>query len=118
MTGFVVRRMVSAVLVVILASMFVFTIFYEGMGNSPAVNYCTSLKGVCTPEKLASIEHQMGYDQSLVHNYGEWARGIFLGRTTSTATASSTTAPHRAWASRSPPANRSRPASRSGIPRP
>ncbi len=80
MTGFVVRRLVSAVLVVLLTSMFVFTIFYEGMGNNPAVNYCTSLKGVCTPEKLASIEHQMGYDQSLVHNYGEWAKGILVGR--------------------------------------
>jgi peptide/nickel transport system permease protein len=29
---------------------------------------------------LKSIEHQMGLDQPLLKNYGEWAKGIFVGR--------------------------------------
>ena len=81
MTGFVVRRLLSSVLVVILTSMFVFVLFFKGMGVSPAVNYCEKLKaGHCTPLKLNSIEHQMGYDKPVVHNYAEWAKGIFVGR--------------------------------------
>ncbi len=43
MTGFVLRRILSAVLVIILTSMFVFVLFFEGMGDAPAVNYCEGL---------------------------------------------------------------------------
>ena len=81
MVGFVVRRLLSSALVVVLTSLFVFVLFFKGLGDSPAVNYCEQLKaGHCTPEKLASIKHQMGYDKSLLANYGEWAKGIFVGR--------------------------------------
>ena len=80
MTGFVVRRLLSATLVVIVTSMFVFTLFYVGMGDRPAINYCAQQNGHCSPEKLASIEHQMGLDRSLVHNYREWVKGVFVGR--------------------------------------
>jgi peptide/nickel transport system permease protein len=81
MVGFVVRRLVSALLVVVLTSLFVFVLFFKGLGDSPAINYCEQLKaGHCTTAKLDSIKHQMGYDKSLVANYGEWAKGIFVGR--------------------------------------
>jgi peptide/nickel transport system permease protein len=68
-------------LVIILTSMFVFALFFKGMGDTPAVNYCEKLgPGKCTPAKLESIRHQMGYDQSLAHNYREWFKGVFVGR--------------------------------------
>src|SRR5262249_17426422 len=71
----------SAALVVILTSLFVFVLFFKGLGTAPAVNYCEKLgPGKCTPEKLASIEKQMGFDQSVMQNYAEWAKGIFVGR--------------------------------------
>jgi peptide/nickel transport system permease protein len=80
-TGFIVRRLVSATLVIVLTSMFVFVLFFEGMGNSTALNACTRGGSVrCSPEKLASIEHQMGFDRSVAYNYGQWAKGIFVGR--------------------------------------
>jgi peptide/nickel transport system permease protein len=80
-TGFIVRRLVSAALVIILTSMFVFVLFFKGMGDSAAVNYCEKLgPGKCSSEKLASIEHQMGFDRSVVYNYAQWAKGIFVGR--------------------------------------
>jgi peptide/nickel transport system permease protein len=61
--------------------MFVFVLFFKGLGDSPAVNYCEQLKaGHCTTAKLDSIKHQMGYDRSLVANYGAWAKGLFVGR--------------------------------------
>jgi len=81
MTGFIVRRLLSAMLVVILTSMFVFVLFFKGLGDSPARNYCEKLgAGKCTTEKLDSIKHQMGYDKPLIYNYGQWAKGIFVGR--------------------------------------
>jgi peptide/nickel transport system permease protein len=81
MTGFIVRRLLSSVLVVILTSMFVFTLFFKGLGDSPAVNACAKLhNGHCNPEALKSIKHQMGFDKSLVSNYSTWAKGIFAGR--------------------------------------
>jgi len=81
MTGFIVRRLLSSVLVVILTSMFVFVLFFKGMGDSPARNYCEKLgPGKCSTLKLNSIKHQYGYDKPLVTNYAEWAKGIFVGR--------------------------------------
>ena len=81
MTGFIVRRLLSSALVIVVTSMFVFVLFFKGMGDAPAVNYCEQLKaGKCSSLKLASIKHQMGYDRSVVYNYGQWAKGIFVGR--------------------------------------
>jgi peptide/nickel transport system permease protein len=81
MTGFIVRRLLSSVLVIILTSMFVFVLFFKGMGDAPARNYCEKLgAGKCTPVKLAAIEHGYGYDKSLLANYGTWVKGIFVGR--------------------------------------
>jgi peptide/nickel transport system permease protein len=81
MTGFIVRRMLSSALVVILTSIFVFVLFFKGLGDSPAVNYCDSIhQGRCFPTTLASIKHQMGFDKSVGANYAAWAKGIFTGR--------------------------------------
>jgi peptide/nickel transport system permease protein len=81
MTGFIVRRVLSSILVVILTSMFVFVLFFKGMGDAPARNYCEKLgPGKCSATKLNSIRHQYGYDKPLITNYGEWAKGIFVGR--------------------------------------
>jgi peptide/nickel transport system permease protein len=82
MTGFIVRRVLSSIVVVILTSMFVFALFFKGLGDSPARNYCEKLgPGKCTPAKLDSIKHQMGFDKPLAQNYAAWAKGIFVGRT-------------------------------------
>src|SRR6478735_130405 len=81
MTGFIVRRLLTSVLVVILTSMFVFVLFFKGLGDSPARNFCEKGgPGKCSPEKLDSIKRQMGYDRPLIYNYGQWAKGIFVGR--------------------------------------
>src|SRR3954451_10392746 len=80
-TGFILRRLMSALLVIVLTSMFVFVLFFKGMGDSPARTYCEQLgPGKCSTTKLDSIKHQMGFDKSVVYNYGQWAKGIFVGR--------------------------------------
>ncbi len=78
MVGFIVRRMLSALLVLIFTSMIVFVIFYLGPKN-PAQPLCDAQQR-CTPEKLANIERAMGLDKPVVVAYGEWAEGLFRGR--------------------------------------
>jgi peptide/nickel transport system permease protein len=81
MTGFVLRRILSSALVIVLTSMFLFVLFFVGMGDRPAENYCDQLgTDRCTPVRLASIERDMGLDRSVVRNYGEWVDGVFVGR--------------------------------------
>jgi len=81
MTGFIVRRLLTSILVVILTSMFVFVLFFKGLGDSPARNACEKLhNGRCPAPVLASIKHEMGFDRSLASNYTTWAKGIFAGR--------------------------------------
>jgi peptide/nickel transport system permease protein len=81
MTGFIIRRVLTSIIVVILTSIFVFVLFFKGLGDTPAVNYCEKLgPGKCTALKLDSIKHQMGFDKSVAANYAQWAKGIFVGR--------------------------------------
>jgi peptide/nickel transport system permease protein len=81
MAGFIIRRILSSILVVALTSMFVFVLFFKGLGDSPARNYCESLhNGQCSTATLDSIEHQMGMDRSVAANYATWVKGIFVGR--------------------------------------
>lgn len=81
MVGYLVRRLVSAALVVIMTSMLVFALFFLGPSN-PAQPLC-DLNGKCTPEKLALLTDQLGFDEPVVQQYGVWAKGVFKGRTIS-----------------------------------
>ncbi|WP_323791526.1 ABC transporter permease [Nocardioides sp.] len=80
MFGYVVRRMMSAVLVILLASLAVFTIFFLGPA-SPAQPVCEAAsRGNCTPERLEAIERSMGLDKPVLEAYGEYMKGIAVGR--------------------------------------
>lgn len=81
MAGFIVRRLISATLVVILTSMFVFALFFLGPAN-PARPLC-DLNGKCTPERLQVISDAMQLDKGVVNQYLVWARGIFQDRVVS-----------------------------------
>lgn len=78
MAGFIVRRLISAFLVIVLTSMFVFALFFLGISN-PAQALCYQ-NGRCTPAKEAALEKEMGFDKGVVVNYGEWVKGLFVGR--------------------------------------
>ncbi|MGI8577554.1 MAG: ABC transporter permease [Nocardioidaceae bacterium] len=78
MLGYIVRRLISAFLVVVLTSMFVFALFFLGPSN-PAAFFC-SQNGRCTPQKEALISHELGLDQSIFNQYGVWVKGLFVSR--------------------------------------
>lgn len=79
MVGFIVRRLVAMLLVLVLVSFLTFTLFYKGATN-PAAMLCEQ-RPPCTAEKLANWEARMGFDKGLVVNYGEFLKGLFVGRT-------------------------------------
>ena len=78
MFGYIVRRLMSAFLVVVLTSMIVFVLFFKGPAN-PAQPLC-DLNGKCTPEKLAILTEQLGFNDSIVSQYGIWVGGLFHDR--------------------------------------
>jgi peptide/nickel transport system permease protein len=78
MFGYIVRRLASAFLVVVLTSMIVFVLFFKGPSN-PAQPLC-DLNGKCTPEKLAILTEQLGLNDSIVHQYGIFVKGLFVDR--------------------------------------
>jgi peptide/nickel transport system permease protein len=78
MVGFIVRRLLTAGLVVTVTSMFVFALFFLGPDN-PAQPLC-DINGKCTPEKLALLTEQLGLNDNVVHQYGIWLQGLVKDR--------------------------------------
>jgi peptide/nickel transport system permease protein len=79
MAGFIVRRLFSAALVLIITSMAVFALFFLGPSD-PARPLCDQ-NGRCNAEKLALLTEQLGLNDSVVHQYGIWAKGLVSDRT-------------------------------------
>ncbi len=79
MLGFIVRRLLSSLLVIGLASFVVFAVFYLGPSN-PAQPVCDGAGGRCTAERLAAIEKQMGLDKPVIERLREFMGGVVNGR--------------------------------------
>jgi peptide/nickel transport system permease protein len=79
MFGFIVRRLVAAVLVLVITSFVTFTLFYKGP-TDPAEDICYQ-HGRCTAAKLDVLERQMGFKDGLWVNYSRWVGGLFHDRT-------------------------------------
>ena len=82
MLGYIVRRLVSSFLVVVLTSMVVFVIFFKGPAD-PAVTLCNAINNgkICPPERIELLADQIGSNDSLVHQYGIWVQGLYKDRT-------------------------------------
>lgn len=80
MFSYIIKRLISGVIVVILVSMAVFALFWYGP-SSPARPICLQETGNrCTPERLERYEEQMGYNNGVVPEYLTYAKGVFTGR--------------------------------------
>ena len=78
MVGYIVRRLIAGVLVLVVVSMAVFALFFYGP-NDPAYQYCPENR--CTPAKLEQIHHQMGLDRPAALQYAEYMGGLVHSRT-------------------------------------
>ncbi len=80
MIRYVIRRLVGAILVVIVISMMTFGIFQIGpklSGASPAYLYVGK---VSTPAQVERVEKRLGLDKPLVEQYWIYMKGIVAGR--------------------------------------
>jgi peptide/nickel transport system permease protein len=78
MFGYIVRRLISAFLVVVVTTMIVFAIFFFGPTNT--ADYLCQKNGHCTEEKLANLNESLGLNEPVWQQYGVWVKGLFAGR--------------------------------------
>jgi len=74
--GYVVRRIISGILVLFVVSIAVFSLFFYGPSD-PAYAYCP--ESHCTPGRLEIIRDSLGLDKPVVEQYGNYMKGIFVG---------------------------------------
>ncbi len=77
MVGFVVRRVVSGLLVLLVTSVSIFTLFFYGPAD-PALAYCPETH--CTPQRLEIMRTSLGLDQPVAEQYTRYMKGIVAGR--------------------------------------
>ncbi len=77
MLRFVLRRTASSLLILAIVSAVTFFLFFLVPGD-PARLSCGKL---CTPDRLAEIHRNLGLDKPALVQYGEYMKGIVVGRT-------------------------------------
>ena len=76
MFGYILRRIISGMLVLLVVSVSVFALFFYGPAD-PALAFCPETK--CPPERLENIRTSLGLDEPVVEQYGKYMKGIFVG---------------------------------------
>ncbi|MFE5484552.1 ABC transporter permease [Streptomyces sp. NPDC056527] len=82
MTRFVLKRLAGAALVLLALSVLVYALFYLAPGD-PARLACGDR---CSPRQVAQVREQLGLNQSVFAQYGQFLQGVLVGRDYSTGT--------------------------------
>jgi peptide/nickel transport system permease protein len=77
MVRFVIRRLLLAVTTLFAISIITFLLFFA-VPSSPAMVMCGKN---CSPSQIAQVERRLGIDQPKVEQYGNFVKGVFVGRT-------------------------------------
>jgi peptide/nickel transport system permease protein len=77
MLAFLVRRVLSALVILAIICALTFLLFFAVPGNEVAALSCGK---VCTPEMMASIRSDLGLDQPIWQQFFVYVGGIFTGR--------------------------------------
>ncbi|MBK9740743.1 MAG: ABC transporter permease [Actinobacteria bacterium] len=77
MTGYVIRRLLTGILILVLLSMVTFLLF-NALPTDPAALTCGKS---CTPQVIEANRVRLGLDLPLWQQYLEFVKGLFLGRT-------------------------------------
>lgn len=80
MFAYVVKRLISGVLVVTLISMAIFLLFWYGP-SSPAQTVCDRETQNRCGDRIEIYERTLGYDNPVYEEYGKFVKGVFVGRT-------------------------------------
>ncbi len=76
MFGYILRRLISGVLVLLVVSIAVFALFLYGPSD-PALAYCPETR--CTPQRLENIRTSLGLDEPAVQQYATYMKEIATG---------------------------------------
>jgi peptide/nickel transport system permease protein len=76
MNVFLLKRFITFVLTLLVASMVVFAVLELLPGNAAQI----ILGDTATPESLAALEKKLGLDKPQLQRYGEWIGGLLQGR--------------------------------------
>lgn len=82
MFAFLVKRILSGLLIITLVSMIVYVLFWYGP-KSPALQLCVQdTNGRCGPTspRLEEYEERLGYNNPIQDEYAKFVKGIFVGR--------------------------------------
>lgn len=82
MFAFLVKRILSGLLIITLVSMIVYVLFWYGP-KSPALQLCVQdTNGRCgeTSPKLEQYEERLGYNNPIQDEYAKFVKGVFVGR--------------------------------------
>ncbi len=83
MLSFLIKRILSGSLIVLLVSVLVYALFWYGP-KSPAQELCRrDTNNRCTDAKLVEFEKRLGYNNPIYVEYGKWAKGLVSDRTIS-----------------------------------
>ncbi len=77
MVRFVIRRLLLAVTTLFAISIITFSLFFA-VPASPATVMCGKN---CSPTQIAQVERRLGIDRPVPEQYGNFMKGIFVGRT-------------------------------------
>lgn len=75
MTAYIIRRLIVGVLMLLAMSMVTFVLFFAG--GDPSRSLCTRQ---CTPERVEAISKQLGYNQPIYTQYGDFLKGLVSER--------------------------------------
>ncbi|MDT0434495.1 MULTISPECIES: ABC transporter permease [Streptomyces] len=76
MPRFLARRVLGALVILLIISAITFWLFYA-IPRDPAMMSCGKN---CTPENLAQIRRNLGIDEPITFQYWHWLVGVFAGR--------------------------------------
>ncbi len=80
MFAYVVKRLISGVLVLTLVSMAIFLLFWYGP-SSPAQTVCDRETSNRCGDRIEIYERTLGYNNPVYEEYGKFVQGVFVGRT-------------------------------------
>jgi peptide/nickel transport system permease protein len=73
---FVLRRLITSVLILAVVSAVTFFLFFAVPGDPGRL----SCGKICAPSTLAEIHHNLGLDRPVIVQYGDYMKGIVVGR--------------------------------------
>ncbi|MFF6993403.1 ABC transporter permease [Streptomyces sp. NPDC008313] len=76
MLRFLVRRVIGALVILLIISAVTFWLFYA-IPRDPAIMSCGKN---CSPDMLEKVRHNLGIDHPIPVQYWDWLKGLFVGR--------------------------------------